>query len=248
MNRTAANRRATGLRPAASRRSVRGTKGQLEWPKSRATNIGERNGSTPVQRLTNEETLSRLDSAHQGQRGSVIETMKVGTVRGGESTGESLSSPVIPSPPTPPTVTEGSVATATLARLTVQHFNRYTAGDQRSNVFTFEAASLGSVKVTFLENQSGTNLHILVDSNEARQMLQRALPNLEQEWTQNGLNFADVNVEVGNTGREGRFPSDDLISQAPALQPTTVTEDVTTETRPEMGMRHYGYNTVEFVA
>jgi len=141
---------------------------------------------------------------------------------------------------------ETSASLASLARMTALHYSRFVSGEQRGSVFTFNGGSLGNVRLTFQESDSGTTLHIVVASLEVRHVLQRALPNLEQEWAYQGMDFSNVNVEVGDTGYEGDFPDQENLNGTPAID-STETEEVAIDEESE-SVRDYGYNTVEFVA
>jgi hypothetical protein len=141
---------------------------------------------------------------------------------------------------------EAVVSLASLARATVLQYSRFIKSDQPQSVFTFDSGQLGQVRLAFNESEVGTMLHIVVESSEVRQMLQRALPNLEQQWNHQGLNFSDVNVEVGDTGQEHGFPNQGTAGRNPTTGSVTV-EDVVAEIELE-SVRDYGYNTVEYVA
>jgi hypothetical protein len=177
-----------------------------------------------------------------------VKPVSLGVRKSGEHVGNESPAPAIHSLPTPapPQAVETSANLASLARMTVLHYSRFVSGEQRSSVFTFDGGSLGNVQLTFQESNAGTTLHILVESLEVRQVLQRALSNLEQEWAHQGLNFSDVNVEVGDTGHERGFSDQENLPGTPAID-STETEEVAIDEESE-SVRDYGYNTVEFVA
>ena len=133
-----------------------------------------------------------------------------------------------------------------LGRMMVVHYNRFVSSSHNQNIFRVDGGALGNVRITFSEAAAGTSLQIVVESPELQQQLQRALPQLQQEWSQMGMNLGDVNVQVSNSGRdtasngEGRLPSGPAKQSAEAEQAPAENE----------GVRHkdYGYNTVEFVA
>ncbi|MEE9163008.1 MAG: flagellar hook-length control protein FliK [Candidatus Neomarinimicrobiota bacterium] len=172
----------------------------------------------------------------------------VGLFRSGEVRGEDSPAPqaAIPASPAPTAHTEPA-SLATLARQTVIHYGRYVSGEQRNSVFAFDGGSLGKVQITFQENHAGTTLHIVVDSPEARQMLQRALPNLEQQWAQEGLDFSDVDVTVEDSGGDDAF-SDEGSTARRSTESSEAMDDIVNEGIESSGVRYYGYNTVEFVA
>ncbi|UCH09901.1 MAG: flagellar hook-length control protein FliK [Fidelibacterota bacterium] len=149
--------------------------------------------------------------------------------------------------PTPqPVPMEAAVSLASLARMTVLQYSRFVKSEQPQSVFTFDSGQLGQVRLAFSESEVGTMLHIVVESTEVRQMLQRALSNLEQEWTHQGLDFSDVNVEVGDTGQEHGFPDQGTAGRNPAISSATI-EDSVADMETE-SVKDYGYNTVEYVA
>ncbi|MFB0516432.1 MAG: flagellar hook-length control protein FliK [Candidatus Neomarinimicrobiota bacterium] len=204
-------------------------------------------GSHSATSLTNQDGLRRSPSNDERISRGFVKPVQVGVQRSGERWGDESPAPLTHSLPTSaPAPLEVSASLASLARLTVLYYSRFAGGEQRSSVFTFNGGSLGNVQLTFQESNAATTLHIVVESPEARQMLQRALPNLEQEWAHQGLNFSDVNVEVGDTGRGSGFLSQGNPTRTPALE-SAVIDEVAADEESE-GVRNYGYNTVEFVA
>lgn len=154
--------------------------------------------------------------------------------------GQSLLSPT-------QSTSETTAALGSLARLTVLQYFRFVNSEQPNSVFTFNGGSLGNVQLSFHETDSGTVLHIVVESSEIRQVIQRTLPSLERDWVQEGLDFSDVNVEVGDTGQEWDTPSAADQSRIPTLQESAETVQVSPELL-EQAIKDYGYNTLEFVA
>ena len=134
---------------------------------------------------------------------------------------------------------------AQFARLTAQQYQRFMQGGQTGHEYTFDAGSLGNVRVTFTEGAAGTTLHILVGSSQAQQQLQRALPTVQDQFVDLGLNFADMDVEVGDTGSDSRFTERHRRDHNVAL-PNGAEESAPIEL--VAGIRNFGYNTVEFVA
>ena len=137
------------------------------------------------------------------------------------------------------------VQTAQLSRLIAQQYQRFTQGGQTGHEYSFEAGSLGNVRVTFTEGAAGTTMLILVESAQAQQQLLRVLPTVEDQFVDLGMNFADVDVEVGDTGSDSRFnkrnrrdPNVALSNGAEGSAPVELVA----------GIRDFGYNTVEFVA
>lgn len=207
-----------------------------------------RNGSNPAYSLTNQNGSQHPAPDGDGISRDFVKPVSLGVQKSGEHVGNESPAPVTNSLPTPapPLAGETSASLASLARMTALHYSRFVSGEQRSSVFTFNGGSLGNVRLTFQESDSGTTLHIVVASLEVRHVLQRALPNLEQEWAYQGMDFSDVNVEVGDTGYEGDFPDQKNLNGTPAID-STETEEVAIDTESESA-RDYGYNTVEFVA
>ena len=114
-------------------------------------------------------------------------------------------------------------------------------------MFAFDGGSLGKVQITFQENHAGTTLHIVVDTPEARQMLQRALPNLEQQWAQEGLDFSDVDVTVEDDGGDDAFSNEGSTARR-STESSEAKDEIADEDIDSSGAKYYGYNTVEFVA
>ena len=218
-------------------------------PSSAAQGEGGRgDGFHPANSLTNQQVSQRPTPDGDGISRDFVKPVSLGVRKSGEHVGNESPAPMIHSLPTPapPQAVEVPANLAFLARMTVLHYSRFVSGEQRSSVFTFDGGSLGNVQLTFQESNAGTTLHILVESLEVRQVLQRALPNLEQEWAHQGLDFSDVSVEVGDTGRERGFPGQGDLARTPAID-SVVTEDVAIDTESD-SVKDYGYNTVEFVA
>ncbi len=205
-------------------------------------------GYNPAIRLTNQDGSQR--SAPNGDQISrdFVKPVTLGIRQKDGRMGDGTPATVSQSLPTPAPATVGMTADlASLARITALYHSRFSGGEQRGSVFTFNGGSLGNVQLTFQESDSGTTLHILVESSEVRQVLQRALPSLEQEWISQGLNLSNVSVEAGDTGREGSFTDQGNSTRIPA-DSTMVTDEVSIDAEIERSVRNYGYNTVEYVA
>lgn len=133
-----------------------------------------------------------------------------------------------------------------LARMTAQEFNKFVVADQRTRTFNFESGQLGNVKIKFSQDATGTALQIIVETPEAAQLLQRALPSLNSELIQQGLNFASVNVEVDSGENEGKLQRGNeqkLTSNADAPGADEAPRELVAA-QP----RNFGYNTIELVA
>ncbi len=205
-------------------------------------------GSDSANNLTNQGRSQHPAPDGDGISRDFVKPVSLGVQKNGEHMGNESPAPATHSLPTPapPLAGETSASLASLARMTALHYSRFVSGEQRGNVFTFDGGSLGNVRLTFQESNAGTTLHIVVESLEVRHVLQRALPNLEQQWTHQGLNFSDVNVEVGDTGHERGFSDQENLPGTPSID-STATEEVAIDEESE-SVRDYGYNTVEFVA
>ncbi|UCH62536.1 MAG: flagellar hook-length control protein FliK [Fidelibacterota bacterium] len=205
------------------------------------------NGSHSAYSLTNQNGSQHPAPDGDGINRDFVKPVSLGIPKNGEHGGNESPAPVINSLPTPaPATVETSASLASLARMTALYYSRFVNGEQRGSVFTFNGGSLGNVQLTFQESDAGTNLHIVVESLEVRHVLQRALPNLGQEWAHQGLDFSSVSVEVGDTGYEGSFSEPENIDGTPAID-SAETEEVSIDAESESA-RDYGYNTVEFVA
>lgn len=205
-------------------------------------------GLNPAIRLTNEDGSQRSAPAGDQINRDFVKPVTLGIRQKDGRMGDGTPATVSQSLPTPAPATVGMTADlASLARITALYHSRFSGGEQRGSVFTFNGGSLGNVQLTFQESDSGTTLHILVESPEVRQVLQRALPSLEQEWMSQGLNLANVSVEAGDTGREGSFTDQGNFARIPATD-SMVTEEVSIDNEIERSVRDYGYNTVEYVA
>ncbi len=242
--------RIDGPRPAAKRQtrsrvsSVR-TAGTAHAGASKAIDHGGSEiGSTNS--LTTQDGLRPISALEEGKGRGFVKPESVGVLSSDASRGDASPAPLQPSLPAPVPATV-SAGLASLVRLTTLHYSRFIAGDQRSDVFAFDGGSLGKVQLTFQENQAGTTLSIVVDSSEVRQMLQRALPQIEQQLAQQGLDFSDVSVAVEDGGRKESSPRGDDPASNPAESSDT-TDEVGTEDDESSSIKDYGYNTVEFVA
>ena len=236
-------RRQVRLRPSRVRSAVPAEKAG----KAQRGATGRR-GSEVSHSLTKQDGLRPTSSLTDGDNRGLMKNEMVGLIRSGEARGEDSPAPqaAIPASPAPTAHTE-TASLATLARQTVLHYGRYVSGEQRNNVFAFDGGSLGKVQITFQENHAGTTLHIVVDSPEARQMLQRALPNLAQQWAQEGLDFSDVDVTVEDSGGE-QASSDGGGTAQESTESSEAMDEIVNEDIKSSGVRYYGYNTVEFVA
>ncbi len=78
-----------------------------------------------------------------------------------------------------------------------------------------------------------------------QRLVQDSMPRVEQEFTFQGMKFADVNVEVGNTG-SGKTSHREI---KPESNLTRQSEEHEVSTAMEYeSMKNYGYNSVEYVA
>ena len=102
------------------------------------------------------------------------------------------------------------------------------------------------MKITFSEASAGTTLSIVVNSPELQQQLQRALPQLQQEWSNLNLNLGQVNVQVSDSRQDKAFNGEEGQPSNPGKQ-STEDVDVPVEIAMERVM-DYGYNSVEYVA
>ena len=137
-------------------------------------------------------------------------------------------------------------ALASLSRMAVVHYNRFVSSSQSQTVFQVDGGALGSVKFTFSDAAAGASLQIVVDSPELQQQLQRALPQLQQEWGQMGMRLGDVNVQVSDSGRDAAFNGEESLPSDPDMQ--SVEAEQAPAENEVLRARDYGYNTVEFVA
>ncbi len=244
--------RASPIRPSAQRPAshrVAPVQAGSQHSASAAQGEGSKgSGSHPANNLTNQNGSQHPSSNGDGISRDFVKPVSLGVQKSGEQVGNESPAPVTHSLPTPAPPQAGDVSAnlASLARMTALQYSRFVSGEQRGSVFTFNGGSLGNVQLTFQESDAGTTLHIVVGSLEVRHVLQRALHGLEQQWTNQGLDFSDVNVEVGDTGQEQDFSSQGNPTGAPAND-STATEEVSIDAISE-SVRDYGYNTVEFVA
>ncbi|MCH7858391.1 MAG: hypothetical protein IID14_01675 [Candidatus Marinimicrobia bacterium] len=203
------------------------------------------NGSNPANSLTHVSRSQDIFHLKDGDDSGLLRAINVGVTIDGEHTGDQAPAPITLPLPTPATV-PAPANLASLARLTVLQYNRFVNGDQNGQMFSFNGGSLGNVRITFTEGAAGTALHITVDSSAMQHMLQRALPNLEQGWTHQGLNFTNVNVEVGYSGSENGSLERGNTRQTPTL-PSEMSDEDPSEFVNEV-YKDYGYNTLDLVA
>lgn len=204
------------------------------------------NSYRPANSLAGNEQYSS-GSATASELGDFAAQVKVRLEGHSEHGGNEPAMPVTTTTTTPaPRVQlHQPVQAAQFSRLIAQQYQRFTQGGQTGHEYSFEAGSLGNVRVTFTEGAAGTTMHILVESAQAQQQLLRVLPTVEDQFVDLGMNFADVDVEVGDTGSDSRFNKrsrrDPNVALSNGAEGSAPIELVT-------GIRDFGYNTVEFVA
>lgn len=242
-------RTARGNRQRTAGRRVRGLESRDR--KSIQNPQGEQvkgTDSKPASHLTGERRLGITPDAQEHPAVKFADQVKAGVHRHGEQAGETPTASLAAATSLPLTTGSATVNVGHMARTTALHYFRYLSGDQQHKVFSFDGGALGNMKITFVENGAGMALQIVVESSAAQQMLQRALPNLEQAWQQQGLDFADVGVEVGNS-RQGQESFDG--EHANVGRTPDQSSDMVNQTMPGthiIGVKNYGYNTVDFVA
>lgn len=228
--------RITNARPDSQRSSAGIPSGQVKG-----------NGSNPANSLTNQSRTQALFQLMDADLGGLTKPVNVGVSINGEYTGDQPPAPMTLPLMTPtPTTVLAPANLASMGRLIVLQYNRFVNGDHNGQVFRFDGGALGNVRMTFTESAAGTALHIAVDSPIMQHMLQRALPSLEQEWTHQGLNFTNVNVEVGDSGSGNGSLGKGNARRNPTL-PSEVSDEDPSELVEEV-YKDYGYNTVELVA
>ncbi len=212
-----------------------------------ATQRDTGNSYRPANSLAGNEQQHSSGPATVSELGNFAGQVKIRLEGHSEHGGNEPAMPVTTTTTTPaPRVQlQQPVQTAQFARLTAQQYQRFTQGGQTGHEYSFNAGSLGNVRVTFTEGAAGTTLHILVESSQAQQQLQRALPTVQDQFVGLGLNFADVDVEVGDTGSDSRFTKRHRRDRSVALS-NGAEESAPVEL--VAGIRNFGYNTVEFVA
>ena len=204
------------------------------------------NSYRPANSLAGNEQYSS-GSATASELGDFAAQVKVRLEGHSEHGGNEPAMPVTTTitTPAPRVQLHQPVQTAQFSRLIAQQYQRFTQGGQTGHEYSFEAGSLGNVRVTFTEGAAGTTMHILVESAQAQQQLLRVLPTVEDQFVDLGMNFADVDVEVGDTGSDSRFNKrsrrDPNVALSNGAEGSAPIELVT-------GIRDFGYNTVEFVA
>ena len=218
---------------------------------SSANESGQGAGSNVANSLTDQNGSRDLMMGNNTHPRGFVKPVVVGTpeiTRSRKPVGREIPSVMGQSLLSPTQSTnEMSAALGSLARLTVSQYFRFVGSEQSNSVFTINGGSLGNVQLTFSETDSGTVLNIIVESAEIRQLIQRTLPSLERDWLQEGLDFSDVNVEVGDTDDQWEFSGTEDQTRIPIQQESAETLQVTPETI-EQAIRDYGYNTLEFVA
>jgi len=242
-------RTARGNRQRAAGRRVRGleSRGRRSIQNPRGEQV-KGTDSKPASHLTGERRPGITPDSQEHPAVKFADQVKAGVHRHGEQAGETPTASLAAATSSPLTTGSATVNVGHMARMTALHYFRYLSGDQQHKVFSFDGGALGNMKIAFVENGAGMALQIVVESSAAQQMLQRALPNLEQAWQQQGLDFADVGVEVGNShkGQESFDGEHANVGRTPDQS-----SDVVDQTMPEthiIGVKNYGYNTVDFVA
>ncbi len=212
-----------------------------------ATQRNTGNSYRPANSLAGNEQQNSSRPATVTELGNFADQVKVRLEGHNEHGGNEPVMPVTTTTTTPAPRVQLTqpVQAAQFARLTAQQYQRFTQGGQTNHEYSFAAGSLGNVRVTFAESAAGTTMHILVESSQAQQQLQRALPTVQDQFVDLGMNFADVDVEVGDSGSDSRFTERHHRDRNVAL-PEGAEESAPIEL--VAGFRNFGYNTVEFVA
>jgi len=119
----------------------------------------------------------------------------------------------------------------------------------QKNSFTVDAGKLGSLEIEFAQEKSRDQITIYVDSDLTRTELQRVLPNIEDNLSQRGFNFAGVDVEVKGDQTESNSLSREKNQESTAKhEDSTPQEQVVSDDNKKTTKRNYGYNTMEVLA
>ena len=195
---------------------------------------------------TNDQPSSQVAGGGNGEF-KIMNPVELGTQGSTETGSRTIQVPVAQTSTLTQPLNSAAPPLANLARMTVVHYNRYVSGSQNQSVFQVDGGLLGSVKITFSEASAGTTLTIMVSSPELQQQLQRALPQLQQEWSNLNLNLGQVNVQVSNSHQDNAFKGEEGKPGRPMMKQSTEDVDVPVAMAMERIM-DYGYNTVEYVA
>ncbi|MCH8327475.1 MAG: flagellar hook-length control protein FliK [Candidatus Marinimicrobia bacterium] len=195
---------------------------------------------------TNGPSSSQVAGGGNGEL-KIMNSVELGTQGSTETGSRMIQVPVAQTSTLNQPLNSATPLLANLARMTVVHYNRFVSGSQNQSVFQVDGGSLGNVKIIFSEASAGTTLTIMVSSPELQQQLQRALPQLQQEWGNLNLNLGQVNVQVNNSHQGQAFTGEEGKPGRPKQQSTADVDDVPVAMAMERIM-DYGYNTVEYVA
>jgi len=97
------------------------------------------------------------------------------------------------------------------------------------------------------EQSGGKKLKVLVETESARQELQKVLPHVQQNLMTKGIEFASFSVDVANvnTKNGSANPNSKNADRSKNKQNEEVHDDHEEST---VVQRKYGYNTIELVA
>ncbi|MCB0273594.1 MAG: flagellar hook-length control protein FliK, partial [Calditrichaeota bacterium] len=122
-------------------------------------------------------------------------------------------------------------------------------GNRSKTSFQLDGGDLGKLEIKFERSEGSTRTTILVESEEARQTLEKLLPDIEKNLLDKGLHYESIAVDIHDKGaqdgenRSGRGGSE---KSGPIQSEEQKTADAGGEatTAP----RDYGYNSMEVVA
>jgi len=113
--------------------------------------------------------------------------------------------------------------------------------------FKIANSPAGKIEIVVNEQSGGKKLKVLVETESARQELQKVLPHVQQNLMTKGIEFASFSVDVANvnTKNGSANPNSKNADRSKNKQNEEVHDDHEEST---VVQRKYGYNTIELVA
>ena len=130
----------------------------------------------------------------------------------------------------------------------IEKFNAKPVRQSKINTsFKIANSPAGEIEIVINEQSSGKKLKVLVESESARQELQKVLPQVQQNLMTKGIEFASFSVDVAhvNTKNGSANPNSKNADRSKNKQNEEVRDDHEEST---VVQRKYGYNTIELVA
>jgi len=113
--------------------------------------------------------------------------------------------------------------------------------------FILDGERLGFLEVKFAQDSQGSQAAILVESDTARNLLEKVLPIINENLSQKGLVLSSLDVQVGDFSKP-KTHNKKHNKNSGKSQVSDINVEVKDKIKQIIAIRDYGYNTIEVLA